>query len=301
MCLRDSTALENFHGAFSMTQCWCQLIHLCDTTLLFLTVARRHPLLFPSVWNNPTTAPLANQTKRGTEAQKSSFTQRCPSRCSLHAVFPGFCWNSAPCRHPLAIRPYLQCLFSKFGRSERWEQALDLLSNPCSVTMAAQGDSHCHRPEPNLAGGIFSPPLSPAQSFSPQLHNSAVACVPLVLPWGQALLSAGASLEGLHWRLFPRQGMKLIHGFVIMQHKKPEQKVPTARRCPHGSDPKSLGAQSSHKSLKFITKHSGIQLYQLWPKKNPSCCSMDEGIVLQLEFCRKREFASPRSTTVAQW
>lgn len=152
------------------------------TLLCFFSPWRGNILFFSLLCGTILTAALANQTKRGTETQKSSFTHRCPSHCSLHSVFPGFHCNSAPCRHPLSIRPYLQCLFSKFGRSERWEQALDLLSNPCSVTMAAQGDSRCHRPEPNLAGGIFlPPPLSPARSFSPQLHNSAVTWVPLVL------------------------------------------------------------------------------------------------------------------------
>lgn len=129
------------------------------TLLCFFSPWRGNILFFSLLCGTILTAALANQTKRGTETQKSSFTHRCPSHCSLHSVFSGFHCNSAPCRHPLSIRPYLQCLFSKFGRSECWEQALDLLSNPCSVTMAAQGDSRCHRPEPNLAGGIFLPPL----------------------------------------------------------------------------------------------------------------------------------------------
>lgn len=37
--------------------------------------------------------------------------------------------------------------------------------------------------------------------------------------------------------------MELIHGSVIIQHKKPEKKVPMARRCPHGSDPESHGIE----------------------------------------------------------
>lgn len=147
------------------------------------------------------TAAPANQTKRRTKIQKSQFYRVLPLVLLflVHAVFPRFCCHSVPCRHPLAIRPYLQCLFSKFGRSERWEQALDLLSNPCSVTMAAQGDSRCQRPAPNLAGGIFSPLCHQLGFAGVSLHNC-ITQLSLVFLWfclgDTARLSPGASLEG---------------------------------------------------------------------------------------------------------
>lgn len=219
-----------------MTHCRCQLIHLCHTTLLFLAVVQKHPLFSP-LRGTILTAALANQTKRGTKIQKSQFYIALPLALLLHAVFPGFCCNSAPRRHPLAIRPYLQRLFSKFGRSECWEQALDRHRNPCSVTMAALGDSLCQRPAPNLAGGIFFPSVT---SFAGVSLQSCITQLSLVFLWF-CLGDKPGTLPCSTWsfpgrspvEVIPQAGnegsAELIHGFVVIQRKKPEQKVTRAR------------------------------------------------------------------------
>lgn len=98
-----------FPWCISMTHWRCQLIHLCDTTLLFLAVLREHPLFSPPVRGTILTAALANRTKRGTETQECRFSPALP--LVLLSVFPGPRCNSAPCRHPLAIRPYLHACF----------------------------------------------------------------------------------------------------------------------------------------------------------------------------------------------
>lgn len=76
-----------FPWCISMTHWWCQLIHLCDTTLLFLTVAWKHPLFFPPRGTVLTAAP-ANQTKRRTEIQKSQFYRALPLVLLFARCFP---------------------------------------------------------------------------------------------------------------------------------------------------------------------------------------------------------------------
>lgn len=86
-CPRDAgfDVPQRFHCAgefpwcISMTHCRCQLIHLCDTTVLFSP--RCGNILFycpPLCGTILTAAALANCTERGAEMQKCQFYTGCP-------------------------------------------------------------------------------------------------------------------------------------------------------------------------------------------------------------------------------
>lgn len=75
-----------FPWCISMTHWRCQLIHLCDTTLLFLAVLREHPLFSPPEWNNSDSSPCKPDEKGNRDPGMPVFPHAAP-RAALCTLF----------------------------------------------------------------------------------------------------------------------------------------------------------------------------------------------------------------------